>query len=173
MSNNIYSIPAWTTTTFFIKNSIVYNGSYYYYALVSHTSSSDFNTDLSSGYWGGIISDKGEVKPHFIWNPSYKPNTLNEPRIKKIEFGDGYVQRVSDGINNILPVTDYTFEGLDLDTCTAILHFLEMRRGVESFVFIPPAPRGIISRFVCEKWSDSINFYNNYNINAQFTRSTV
>ncbi|MEK6879151.1 MAG: phage tail protein [Nanoarchaeota archaeon] len=171
MSSSIYTIQSWQSSTFYSKNSIITDGTYYYYANTNHTSASVFLTDYNNGLWGGITSDRGETKPHFIWKASYKFTVNNEPKIRKIQFGDGYTQRIADGINNILPKMNFTFENIDLDEYTAILHFLEIRRGSESFMFLPPAPRGQFGRFVCEKWDDTQNFFNNYTINATFERS--
>jgi len=161
MSNyNVYNIDYWATATNYTKNKIVSLNNLYYYCAIPHLSST-FATDLSNGYWNGRINDNGENKPYFFWRPSYRMAVDNEPRIKKIQFGDGYNQRLSDGINNILPSINLTFENRDLDEITAILHFLESRAGSESFVYLPPAPRGTLSRWVCEKWTDSQEFYNN------------
>ena len=170
MSNSIYNIDSWVTSTSYTKNQIVTINNLYYYCLIPHTSSV-FATDLTAGYWGGRILDNGENKNYFFWKPSYRASVDNEPKIKKISFSDGYTQRMSDGISNILPSINLTFDNIDLDETTAILHFLESRSGSESFVFLPGAPRGVLSRWVCEKWSDSQNFYNNYTIQARFDRS--
>jgi len=171
MSNfSIYNIDAWAASTNYTKNKIVIINNLYYYCLIPHISS-NFVTDLAAGYWGGQISDNGENKPYFFWKSSYRATVDNEPKIKKIQFGDGYTQRLNDGINNILPSIDLTFENIDLDETTSILHFLEVRSGSESFIYLPGAPRGILSRWVCERWSDIQNFYNNYTITAKFDRS--
>lgn len=174
MSQNIYSIDDWVASTSYVKNAIVKNGNYYYYALTNHTSSSSFETDLAAGnLWGGRITDNGENKPHFIWKCAPGLSVDNEPKIKKIQFGDGYSQKLNDGINNILPSINLTFENIDTEEVTAILHFLESRAGSESFVFLAPAPRGTLGRWTCERWTDTLDFYNNYTIQAKFDRSVV
>lgn len=172
MDNNIYSIDNWAASTFYSKNKIVRHNNLYYYCASEH-SSFVFDTDLANGRWYGYITHNNESKPYFIWKPSYKHSTENQPRIKKIQFGDSYVQRVNDGINNILPSLTLTFESIDIEECTAILHFLEQRAGTESFVFLPPPPRSTLGRYVCEQWTDSRDFYNNFIINAKFDRSTT
>jgi len=77
-----------------------------------------------------------------------------------------------DGISNILPIINLEFQG-DLDEICAISHFLENCKGSESFVWLPPAPFGLLSRWVCEKWSSVQQFYNNYKLQATFERSVV
>ncbi len=172
MSNSIYNVSNWAATTSYQKNDIVVNNSLFYYANLDHISTSSFSTDLANNKFVGMIMDNGENKSYFTWRAAYNHNTENEPRIKKIQFGEGYVQRFSDGINNILPAINLEFE-CDLNEVTAILHFLTTRAGVESFCWIPPAPYGILSRWVCEKWSNVQPFYNNYKIQAVFQRSVV
>jgi phage-related protein len=170
---NIYSIDDWAASTNYRKNAIVKNNNLYYYSLINHTSSSSLTTDITNGLMGGRILDNSEDKAYFFWKPSYRATVDNEPKIKKIQFGDSYVQRLSDGISNILPSISLTFDNIDIDETTAILHFLETRAGSESFVYLPGAPRGTLSRWVCEKWSDSQQFYNNYTIQARFDRSST
>ena len=77
------------------------------------------------------------------------------------------MQILPDGINNILLDYNFTFQG-NIHTITAILHFLMVRNGTESFVFLPPAPRGQLARFIAPKWTDAQKFYNNYSITANF-----
>ena len=85
-----------------------------------------------------------------------------------IKFGDGYEQKYKDGISNKLLDIDYSFEKRDLNEASAILHFLEERNGIETFLFQPHAPFRKQKRFICRSWSDSFIFYNNYSIRAKF-----
>lgn len=170
-NNSIYSIDNWGAGVVYSKNKIVKQNNLYYYCLTNHTSSS-FATNLSAGYWGGIITDNAEVKPHFIWKPAYNYSIDNQPKVKTIQFGDSYKQIVRDGINNISPVLNLEFQ-CDLAECTAILHFLETRAGSESFVFFSPAPRNTILRYTCPQWTDTQIFYGNYKIVCKFERAIV
>ena len=172
MSNSIYNSPAWASLTNYNQNDIIVNSNLYYYANLAHLSSSSFSTDLANNRWGGQITDRNEQKKYFIWKPAYNYNVDNKPRIKKISLGDGYTSRMADGISNILPSINLTFES-DLSEATSILHFLENCGGSESFVWLPPSPFGVLSRWVCEEWSSTERFYNNYTINAKFDRTTI
>lgn len=173
MSDNIYNIDTWQPSTFYYKNKIVQNGNYYYYALIDHTSTSNFLNDLNAGDWGGTIYDRGETKPYFIWKPSYDFENDNKPRIKTIQFGDGYSQDIRDGINNLLLNYNFNFNNRDLREATAILHFLTTRSGSESFLFLCPMPRGVNFRFKVKQWTDKQNFFNNYSITAAFTQVPI
>lgn len=170
MDNNIYQIDSWTPSTFYYKNKILTYNNLYYYVMFDYTSSSLIVNDINAGNLGGYIWDRGESKPYFQWKPNYNFENTNEPRVKNIQFGDGYSQRTPDGINNLLLNYQFSFQG-DLHATTAILHFLTIRNGVESFCFIPPAPRGQIGRFVCQNWKDKQTFNNNYTISANFIQT--
>jgi len=173
MSSNIYNISNWVGSTSYKKNDIVIYSNLYYYAASDHNSHATlFDNDLNNGKWYGYHQHNGESKPYFAWIPAYSYTVDNQPRIKKIQLGDGYIQRVPDGISNILPSFNLEFES-DLSEATAILHFLATRVGTESFVWLPPAPYGVISRWICEQWTNVQPFYDNYKIQCKFERSVV
>jgi len=172
--NSIYLIDSWAPSTTYYKNKILTNSNLFYYTAFSYTSDSSLITnDINNGNLVGYIWNNGVSMPYFTWKHSYKASNKNTPRIKSISFGDGYTQRVPDGINTLLLNYTLTFETRDLHEITAILHFLTVRNGTNSFCWLPPAPRSQISRFVCTEWSDIQNFYNNFSINANFIQSPV
>lgn len=174
MSSSIFNIQNWANSTDYLKNDIVSDGSFYFYCLKPHTShaSQSFsqtredNPDL----WGGVTLDNitGESKPHFIWTPSYQTNTNITPLIKSIKFGDGYEQRVRDGINNILLEIEIKLENRSSQEITAIAHFLYEKAGYKSFLFTPSPPYNTLKRFVARSWSQISNFYDNHSINVKF-----
>lgn len=168
MSSSIYNVPLWATATPYSIHDIVKNDTYYYYGKIAHTSTV-FATDLADLKWGGrATDDNGVNQPEFIWTPAYNDNDNLEPRVIKNKFGDGYEQRVADGINNILLEFDYTFEDRTLAETAAILHFLHQRKAVDCFLFTPPVPFNQRKKFVCPTWNKSIAYYNNYTIRAKF-----
>ena len=175
MSTSIYNIQSWAQNTQYRKNDIVKNGSTYYYAKEDHVSSSshaDINETIAANpsLWGGTAIDpyNGATKPQFIWTPSYSSDVSLSPRVKIIKFGDGYEQRITDGINTILINIDFLFDGRSIEETTAILHFFYEKAGVKSFLFTPSPPHNIIKRFVCRNWSHQNQFYNNHSIKAKF-----
>ena len=172
--NNIYSVDSWQPNTAYYKNKILkYNNLFYYVADYYISDPFSITTDISNGNLNGYIWNEGVYKPYFFWKHSYKANNKSTPRIKKISFGDGYTQRIPDGINTLLLNYSLSFENRDLHEITAILHFFTIRNGTESFCWLPPAPRGQISRMICEEWSDVQEFVNNYSITATFVQSPV
>ena len=171
-ANNIYNIDNWNTGTYYPTNYIVQNSGLFYYSAYNQTSTSSFTNDLNNGNWNGYIWNNGQNKPYFVWRANYDFSNKNTPRVKTIQFGDGYFQAIPDGINNLLLDYSLTFEG-DLPFVTSILHFLQARNGSESFCWIPPAPRGQLYRFICPTWTDAQPFYNHYKIEANFKQSPV
>lgn len=167
---NIYDISQWQPNTLYHINDIVKNGNFFYYAKLDHTSSSVFEP----GNWNGTGSDfNSEIKPLFFWKPSYNSSPKMTPRIKKVQFGNGYVQRLPDGINNNLININLLFELRSTQETTAIAHFLNTRQGTESFLFTPPPPFGKQKRFVCEDWEPNYLFFDNHTIRVVFQEVVI
>lgn len=174
MSTNIFTISNWASSTDYLKHDIVLKDSRYYYAIIDHTSDSLFTSDFNGGKWGGIEIDlNGTYKPSFIWQPSFGSSVLVTPRVNQIKFGDGYEQRIQDGINNILLELDLTFEKLDLAEFTAICHFLTERKGKESFFFTPPQPFNSRKRFISRSFESSWTNINNNVIKTKFEEMPI
>ena len=174
MSTSIYNINDWSNNTVYKKNDIVYANSLYYYAKSDHTShpSQTFSQTIAANptLWGGVGIDpySGATKPQFFWTPSYSSNINSTPKVKSIKFGDGYEQRIRDGINSILLEIDIGFENRDIDEATAITHFFHEKESTKSFLFVPSPPYNLIKKFVCRSWNNRNEFYNNHTITAKF-----
>tara|TARA_Y100000593_G_scaffold95106_1_gene199792 strand:+ start:9034 stop:9564 length:531 start_codon:yes stop_codon:yes gene_type:complete len=173
---NIYEIDPWANSTDYKKNDIVWwpinRVNYYWYALVDHTSSSQ--PSLSNGNWAGVrYSGKiSSIKPSFFWKPSYNLQVTSEPKVASIRFGDGYEQRIIDGINNILLRCSAAFELRDKTESRAISHFLATRAGTESFLMTLPEPYDAEKLYICRRWNNSVNFYDNYSIKMELEEVT-
>lgn len=89
--------------------------------------------------------------PSFIWLPEYSGPKDVEPRVLVARFGDGYEQRVGDGINTQLRSWSLAFEHRDQTEADAIEAFLSAQGGVESFDWTDP--HGHAGKWVCPKWS--------------------
>ncbi len=61
-----------------------------------------------------------------------------KPRILEVRFGDGYSQRMLDGINTIQDSWQLSFKNRTLIEVRKITAFLEARKGVTSFTWVPP-----------------------------------
>jgi phage-related protein len=74
-----------------------------------------------------------------------------KPRVLTAQFGDGYQQRLGDGINIAPEEWQLTFSARTAAERDTILAFLSARNGVESFDWTSPA--GTVGKFVCPEWS--------------------
>ena len=83
------------------------------------------------------------------WQPQYGASVDREPSIKRVRFGDGYEQRMVDGINAMLESWSLTFK-YGPDTIAAIDLFLKTCNGVKAFTWT--TPDGLTASFVCYKW---------------------
>jgi len=87
----------------------------------------------------------------FTFTPDFGAQAAYKPRVRVTKFGDGYEQRVGDGIN-IRPASwPLKFAMRDDTERTGILAFLEARNGVEAFDWTPPFGGSAI-RAVCRNW---------------------
>lgn len=170
---DLYNIPNWAASTTYEIDDIVFYNNTYYYCLVRHTSASSFLTDFNSSYWGGTFNYKGVTKPYFHWKISYGYNVDIKPNIKTIQFGDGYAQKMADGLNNILLPFNLSFEDRGLQEITAILHFLSSRGGYQKFYWIPPAPWNVVKIFTCPQWTPTQAFYDKYNLTCNFQEEVI
>ncbi|MBE8597923.1 phage tail protein [Xenorhabdus sp. BG5] len=91
------------------------------------------------------------TKPEFKWRPQDNYEVSHEPRVKVIKFGDGYEQRIKDGINNQLKKYQLSFVE-KADTGRAIDEFLRARGAVESFTWLT-SDDNQLRTFVCRSWT--------------------
>ena len=101
--------------------------------------------------------------------PTYGAQKTSRPRTRTIQFGDGYQQRILEGIPSHMNPKEWTLtwnvSETDADT---IETFLDARAADNAnFDFTPPG-EGSASKFVCEQWSKSIPFLNRATIQATF-----
>jgi phage-related protein len=90
----------------------------------------------------------------FDWAESAKLTLDEEPRVLGAKFGDGYEQRLPDGINNMPQAWDLNFEQVDNAIADDITNFLRARAGWEAFDWTPKWGTVAI-RVKCPKWSRS------------------
>lgn len=88
----------------------------------------------------------------FIWPPDATPQKSVKPRVRSARFGDGYEQRVRDGINTISDEWTLTFTGSNPEV-NAIEAFLEAHGGADHFIWKTPQEK--TGKFVCRSWEFS------------------
>lgn len=85
-------------------------------------------------------------------SPSIKSAGKTAARILQAPFGDGYIQRASDGLNMILDSWTFVWGLLSTAEYETIISFLEDKQGVESFDYLVPQ-ESVTRKFICEQWS--------------------
>lgn len=85
----------------------------------------------------------------FTWFPDASVSVETEPVVRAAKFGDGYEQRVPDGINTMPEKWDLTFTGTreEIDPIAA---FLRTHKG--SLAFDWTTPDEMTGRFICRSW---------------------
>ena len=97
----------------------------------------------------------GENMETFHWRPQNSSTTSVSPKVKVIKFGDGYEQRIRDGINNDLRSYNVTFVGLSEDI-SLIDDFLSRHNAVKAFLWREPNTNKTI-KGVCRSWTSTPN----------------
>lgn len=96
---------------------------------------SDWSTTTSSPPGPNIIPDK-----------SFRRSS--RPRVLEARFGDGYSQRVSDGLNTIMESWSLSFQNRSIVDINLIKTFLEFKNGVQSFSWDPPGQVAATSKAI-------------------------
>tara|TARA_R100001163_G_C4885671_1_gene80964 strand:+ start:21 stop:362 length:342 start_codon:yes stop_codon:yes gene_type:complete len=89
------------------------------------------------------------------------------PRVRAIQFGSGYSQRATFGLNQDPKVWSLSWENRTATDTNTIEDFLEARKGVESFSWTPPDDTNSY-KWICKEWTKTMPYSNLFNITATF-----
>ena len=103
----------------------------------------------------------------YVPDRSFKQSV--KPRVLKAQFGDGYSQRLADGINTLGRSWNVTFKNRDLTTISAITSFFEGLQGTVSFDWTPPGEVSSV-KVICEEWNEEYITEDIRTITATFMR---
>lgn len=101
--------------------------------------------------------------------PSYSTPVSRQFNMRKIQFGQGWIERGVDGINGAKTTWDIKVNGLDNTTAQALNVFLTQRRGVAPFYWSEYGGTDT-SLYTCEEWSFDLIGENVQNFSAQFVQ---
>ena len=104
----------------------------------------------------------------FDWPVQARPSGTFTPRVRTVEFADGYAQDVGDGL---FPWREEWSITVDLppDMTTSVVEFLTSRKGYEKFNWTPPGS-ATVKQFVCQAFTRSPGVANQDIISATFTQ---
>lgn len=102
----------------------------------------------------------------FTYTPDFGAELTEKPRVLQSKFGDGYQQRVGDGINIRPRVWALSFNTRTAAEIAPILAFLRARNGVEAFNWTDPD--GNAGVFKCAEWRRSLVQYGVNNLSCTF-----
>jgi phage-related protein len=87
--------------------------------------------------------------------PDYGVAKESRPRVNNIQFGDGYSQRSSDGINTNLARWPMQFTLRTRTLIDSIDAFLAARGAIESFDWTTPSGNAV--KVICREWRTMYN----------------
>ena len=93
-----------------------------------------------------------------------------KPRVLVAKFGDGYEQRVRDGINNVQRTFSVTFKNQPKAIIDDIAGYFNSLGGVDNFSFTIPDSNESGSeetlKVVCDTWTKTYSYDEFYNLTA-------
>lgn len=104
----------------------------------------------------------------FIWVPDQGLTKSVKATVNKSKFGDGYVQRSSDGINSVghdLKLNFTVRTRVDIDAIDA---YLTLQKGVTSFYYTVLG--GTALRYTCDAWDTNYMHDGDASLSCTFTR---
>jgi len=100
-------------------------------------------------------------------------NSSNTPRTFTVEFGDGYEQRVANGINALAQSFSVSFNTRPKAEIDDIIAFFVNKAGVTAFSFTCADSNNsgeTTIKVVCDDWSQSWDYDNFYSASATFRK---
>lgn len=101
------------------------------------------------------------------YNPVYSASKSSEPRVRTTQFGDGYQQRVTFGLNQNPKEWSLTFDVTDADA-DIIEEFLDARAAdAASFDWTPP-DTSTSYKWICPSWNREMYEFQRSKITTTF-----
>lgn len=91
----------------------------------------------------------------FDWAESSGTQLSQEPKITRVQFGDGYSQRSAAGINNNPQRWSITIAGAGEAEGDEIIAFFRTHAGWQAFDWTPPRETAP-GRYLCPRWTRSL-----------------
>ena len=124
----------------------------------------------------GIMQNDGSNITGFssAVQPDKQLTRKNTPRTYTVQFGDGYQQRVANGINNLKQEISVSFQTRPKAEIDDLVAFFESLQGVSKFRFdLADSNAGSSTetiKVVCQEWTQKWEYDDYYTLNANFER---
>jgi len=119
-----------------------------------------------------IVVDSGTY-----YRPDKSLKRSSKPKIHLATFGDGYEQRLADGINSVKETYSVSFATRPKADIDDIVAFFESKQGVTAFDFTIPDSNGSEAggtettiKVVCDDFDISYDYGDFYSASAKFRR---
>ena len=99
--------------------------------------------------------------------PSYPATKASNPNVRVTQFGDGYQQRTTFGLNQNAKTWTFNWNNITEAESDVFEAFLDARGGVESFDYTPPN-ESTSYKYICKSWNKTLNLPNRANLTATF-----
>jgi|TARA_R110002167_G_scaffold208084_1_gene412145 phage-related protein len=107
-------------------------------------------------------------------SPDKQLNRSTAPKVKLATFGDGYEQRLRNGINSLSETYSLSFNNRSKNDIDDIVAFFDTQHGVVPFNFTIPDSNGTGSettiKVVCDTYTQKYDYDNFYSATATFRR---
>jgi|TARA_B110000285_G_C15015507_1_gene558835 phage-related protein len=107
-------------------------------------------------------------------SPDKQLTRSTSPKVKLATFGDGYEQRLRDGINGLSESYNLSFNNRTKNDIDDIVAFFDTKHGVVPFNFTIPDSNGSGSEttitVVCDTYTQKYDYDNFYSATATFRR---
>lgn len=98
----------------------------------------------------------------------------SKPKVLRSTFGDGYEQRISDGINSLTQTFTVAFSNRPKDEIDDIASFLDAKGGVDNFDYTYPNTNAsgneTTVKVVCDDYNLTFGYDDYYSLTATFRR---
>ena len=109
-----------------------------------------------------------------VRRPDKSMTRTSKPKIHLAKFGDGYEQRLADGINNLVESYVIAFNNRTKEEIDDIIAFFENKGGVTAFTYTVPdtneSGNEVAIKVVCSDWKKTYTFGDYYSATATFKR---
>ena len=104
-------------------------------------------------------------------SPSYGAQKRSQPAFRSVKFGDGYMSRLTFGLNQDMKEWQLEFRNLKESESDTIESFLEARaaNNMESFEWSPPDETDTY-KWICTSWTKTLPYSNRATISTTFTQ---